>query len=118
MTNRSLNESSFTWYIGNNTISNKDQVYKLFDEYSMDSTVTLVAISEEGCVDSVTKSFQFLYETLLYYPNSFSPNEDGLNDVFKITGEAIQIEDFHIQIFNRWGKLMFESKDISKGWDG
>ncbi|MDB0002288.1 gliding motility-associated C-terminal domain-containing protein [Salibacteraceae bacterium] len=118
LTNRSLNESSFTWYIGNNTISNKDQVYKLFDEYSMDSTVTLVAISEEGCVDSVTKSFQFLYETLLYYPNSFSPNEDGLNDVFKITGEAIQIEDFHIQIFNRWGKLMFESKDISKGWDG
>ena len=78
----------------------------------------MVALSEEGCVDTLSKTFHFLYETLIYYPNSFSPNEDGLNDVFLIKGEAIQVTDFHLQIFNRWGDLFFESKDIAAGWNG
>jgi gliding motility-associated-like protein len=52
----------------------------------------------------------------LQYPNAFSPNNDGLNDTFGIKGSFIN--DFHLQIFNRWGTLVYESTDINAIWDG
>ncbi len=52
----------------------------------------------------------------LYIPNAFSPNADGLNDVFLAQG--IDVTSFDMKIFNRWGELFFESKDLFKGWDG
>jgi len=53
-----------------------------------------------------------------YVPNAFSPEGDGLNDEFKVIGNSDKISSFHMYIFNRWGALVFESKDISLGWDG
>ncbi len=52
----------------------------------------------------------------IYIPNAFTPNGDGINDYFAVSGESIQT--FSMQIFNRWGELIFESKDASSGWDG
>lgn len=52
----------------------------------------------------------------LYVPNAFSPNSDGYNDKFKAYGVAI--EDFHIQIMNKNGVIVYESRDINEGWDG
>jgi gliding motility-associated-like protein len=54
---------------------------------------------------------------LLIMPNAFSPNRDGLNDVFKIKHPWF-IKEFHMAIFNRWGEKVFESFDPYKGWDG
>ncbi|PCI94750.1 MAG: hypothetical protein COB15_13335 [Flavobacteriales bacterium] len=56
------------------------------------------------------------YDALLFAPNSFTPNNDGLNDVFNIYGE--NIKEFKILIFNRWGELLFESNNIKNGWNG
>lgn len=53
----------------------------------------------------------------LFVPNAFTPNGDGLNDLFRIRGGA-GIQDFSMQIFNRWGKLIFETNDPQIGWDG
>lgn len=53
----------------------------------------------------------------IYVPNGFSPNNDGLNDVFKAYfGENITV--FSLQVYNRWGEKVFESNDINKGWNG
>ena len=52
----------------------------------------------------------------LYVPNAFTPNGDGTNDTFGAKGDGII--EFNIQIFNRWGELVFESNDINKQWDG
>jgi gliding motility-associated-like protein len=52
----------------------------------------------------------------LWVPNSFSPNDDGLNDVFK--PEAQKIRDYELTIYNRWGELVFQSAKLSEGWDG
>ncbi|HYG51466.1 MAG TPA: gliding motility-associated C-terminal domain-containing protein, partial [Flavobacteriales bacterium] len=49
-------------------------------------------------------------------PNVFTPNGDGSNDVFKLTGK--NIEKFHITIVDQKGKVWFESNDINIGWDG
>ncbi len=53
----------------------------------------------------------------LNIPNAFSPNGDGLNDCFRVNGFEYQ-EKVVMQIFNRWGNLIFETQDLDKGWDG
>lgn len=54
----------------------------------------------------------------IYVPNSFSPNNDGINDVFMVEGNAIDPEQFHLMIFNRWGQKVFETTDYKKAWEG
>jgi gliding motility-associated-like protein len=54
----------------------------------------------------------------LLIPTAFSPDGDGLNDVFGPLVPAVQLSDYSLLIYNRWGQLIFESKDISQGWDG
>jgi gliding motility-associated-like protein len=53
----------------------------------------------------------------LFVPNVFTPNEDGLNDIFKAAVDC-PIEDFTMQVFNRWGREVFRSNDINRGWNG
>jgi len=53
---------------------------------------------------------------LLIFPGAFTPNGDGLNDIFK--PEYIFIKSYSLEIFNRWGELLFSTRDIESGWDG
>ncbi|NQT77288.1 MAG: gliding motility-associated C-terminal domain-containing protein [Bacteroidetes bacterium] len=79
--------------------------------------------SQQGCMgeDSVYVLFfippEPIYENF-YVPNAFSPEGDGLNDEFKVISNSENISAFHIYIYNRWGALVFESKEMSLGWDG
>ena len=52
----------------------------------------------------------------LYSPNAFSPDGDGINDLFKVSGQGMS--DFQIEIYNRWGQMVYKSIDLSNGWDG
>jgi gliding motility-associated-like protein len=52
----------------------------------------------------------------VFVPNVFTPNGDGLNDIFYIYGRNVKL--IELQIFNRWGELVFESHDLEYGWDG
>jgi gliding motility-associated-like protein len=54
--------------------------------------------------------------TNLFIPNAFTPNSDDHNELFVIRG--VSVKTFNIQIFNRWGELMFMSESIDKSWDG
>ena len=54
----------------------------------------------------------------VYIPNSFTPNNDGRNDIFKPIGTAWQPDTYELVIFNRWGEIVFESKDPNAPWDG
>jgi gliding motility-associated-like protein len=69
---------------------------------------------------SVTDAYEIIVvnELFLSVPNAFTPNNDGLNDVFRVNYSPGEITNFRMRIFNRWGKLMFMSEDINKGWDG
>jgi gliding motility-associated-like protein len=49
-------------------------------------------------------------------PTAFSPNSDGNNDILYARG--IKVTNLQFQIFNRWGQIVFESKDVNNGWDG
>ena len=50
-------------------------------------------------------------------PEAFTPNGDGINDIALVRGWGIR-EFVEVKIYNRWGQLVFESDDMSKGWDG
>jgi len=73
-------------------------------------------IDENGCVgmDSMTVFQQC--PTRIYVPNVFSPNWDGINDEFIVSG--IEIVTYDLKIYDRWGSLVFQSNDPSISWDG
>ena len=52
----------------------------------------------------------------LYFPNAFSPNGDGLNDLFKAQGTFIK--SFEMSVYDRWGLLIMQTEDINHGWNG
>jgi gliding motility-associated-like protein len=54
----------------------------------------------------------------LVFPNAFTPNSDNLNDDFKPTRNCPKLFEFKLQVYNRWGGLIFETTDINKAWDG
>ncbi len=56
--------------------------------------------------------------SLLEMPNAFSPNGDGINDVYKAKDNHKSIVEFHAYIFNRWGQKLYEWTNINDGWDG
>lgn len=65
---------------------------------------------------SVSNEVEIVPAALIYIPNAFTPNGDGLNDAFGGIGEGIT--EYNMQIFNRWGNLIFESNDMKNQWDG
>jgi gliding motility-associated-like protein len=67
-----------------------------------------------GCESS--NSIRLNVEPTLYIPNSFSPNGDNINDKFQVFG--LGILSYEIHIYNRWGELVYYSKDINEVWDG
>lgn len=70
-----------------------------------------------GCIGTSTVLVK-VYKGITYYiPNAFTPNGDGMNDTFKAIAPGIKQTNY-FRIYNRWGKLMFETSNIKNGWDG
>ena len=67
-------------------------------------------------ITSMSNETEVIPTMFIYVPNSFTPNGDGLNDTFGVSGEAIQ--SFSMLIFNRWGDKIFETKKTNEHWDG
>jgi gliding motility-associated-like protein len=78
--------------------------------------VTQEVTNEWGCKDSTFKKLEVKPLMTFFIPNAFTPNNDGENDYFRCYG--LNIEEFSMQIFNRWGQLVFYSENIDEGWDG
>lgn len=82
--------------------------------------VRLISVSNQGCYDTLQLP-NVVYVNprgFVYIPDAFTPNRDDRNDVFKPVGLNLQKDFYTFQIYNRWGQLIFESKDPEKGWDG
>lgn len=115
MFNNSEKANAFYWDFGDGNTSvlpNPKHIYSAPGSY----TITLVATNEFGCQDTVRRNITVQRDFLIYIPNSFTPNGDGVNDVFKVVANGI--ERYKIQIFNRWGQMVFESENIEQSWDG
>lgn len=78
--------------------------------------VYLKVTGKNGCTDSITKIITLAEDPSFFVPSAFTPNGDGLNDLFMPKLVAVSI--YQMRVFDRWGKLLFSTTDPTKGWDG
>ena len=77
---------------------------------------TVRLTDDRGCVAEDEVCIDIQRDFNAYIPNTFTPNNDGLNDEFKIYGE--NLSKFSLTVYNRWGQQLYYSEDSEKGWDG
>ena len=104
----------WTWYFSDNSIGNDSIVQHSFSEIG-EYQVLLEIETEYNCFDTISKSVVVDNYTL-WIPDTFTPNDDGVNDYFMPNGGGIK--EYKMQIFSRWGEVIFLSEDINIGWDG
>jgi gliding motility-associated-like protein len=79
-------------------------------------TAMQIVTNANGCADTTYITVIVEEETTIYVPNAFTPNNNGNNDQFFAYGT--KVENFQMYVFDRWGNLIFQSNDMTKGWDG
>lgn len=83
-----------------------------------DYPVTLTVTNEWGCVADVTAVAHVLSDVILYSPNIFTPDGDEFNETWRVHIDGIDIYQFHLTMFNRWGEPVWESFNQIAEWDG
>lgn len=83
-----------------------------------DYPVELIVTSEFNCVDSVSSVVHVLSDVIIYAPNVFTPDGDEYNETWRVYIDGIDIYDFHLTIYNRWGEIVWESYNDAAAWDG
>lgn len=80
--------------------------------------VALTVETDQGCTDSISQFVVVEVPYFFYAPNAFTPNNDGINDLFYTAGEGIDPEFFEINIYNKYGNVVFRSTTPFDSWDG
>lgn len=105
------------WIIDGDTVSNQQDTTFLFPGYGNYLITHCVYDPQYGCVFCSEKWITVLPNPKIEIPNFFTPNDDGVNDFFELSiGQ--DLEDLYIQVYNRWGTLMFRSNETDFRWDG
>ena len=105
------------WYFKNLPKPHSDlqnPVY-IYDEEGT-YAVALIVTSDHGCIDTIVETIVVGPDYGIYVPNIFTPNDDGLNDIFQPKGFGIT--NYELRIFNRWGEELMFTNDFAHGWDG
>lgn len=105
----------YLWDFGDGSTStdkNPTHTYSQPGEFE----VFLITKTIHGCADTTFATVVITLEIKLYFPNAFTPNNDGLNDVFEIKGTPIT--DYHIYIYDRTGTQVWSAHDFETQWDG
>lgn len=113
--NLSENAITYEWEFGDGNSSTFNHPSNTYDEPG-EYFITLVAIDEKGCTDTITKPILIEEEWWIYVPNTFTPDGDRVNNDFRAS--TIGIQQLSIAIYNRWGETVFTSSDREFIWDG
>ncbi|MFT5919009.1 MAG: gliding motility-associated-like protein, partial [Granulosicoccus sp.] len=95
-------------------VQNPSHVYQDTGRYFVHLEVT----NDYGCVDSIDHMVYVIPEFAFWVPNAFTPDNDGLNDSFTGEGDGVNWEEYDMQIFDRWGELIYQTNDINAPWNG
>ena len=118
-TNTSTGAVNYYWNMGDGgiiiTSKNVSYTYQIIDSVSY--IVTLIAETEFGCLDSISRVITT--PLVFYVPNSFTPDGNENNNEFTpVFSSKRKVENYSLSIYDRWGEIVFETKDIDFGWDG
>ena len=112
------------WELSNGFYASSQDIFNLDLSTNFDSTgikyfdLKLVVTDEFMCQDSTFGKLAIKDEHTLYVPNSFTPDLDGNNDIFRIYHKSMKTETFSIKIFDRFGSVIFQSNNPDVEWDG
>ena len=121
--NTTQGATSYNWNFGDasalgstntSVLTNPNHTYSIVGSYG----VFLVATSNKGCKDTAQLVVEITPDFVLYIPNTFTPDGNGLNDFFLPMGVGIDENNYRMEVYDRWGELVFTSNNFSKGWDG
>ncbi len=119
--NNSIGASTYSWDFGDGGTSVQENPTHTYPEEGSNSyQVELIAYSPVyGCSDTAYTTID-VKELLIYYvPNTFTPDNDNYNQTFQpVFHSGFDPYDYELLIFNRWGEVIFESHDVTVGWDG
>lgn len=109
--------TNYYWYFANTTSTvitdqNPSMQYQVPGGYA----VALIVVNDKGCSDTITKAVMVGEDAGIYVPNAFTPNGDGINDIFFPKGFGIV--QYELNIFDRWGEILFTTKTFEEGWAG
>lgn len=113
----SIGANTWSWYFNDVIVSVKEQFTMPLPDSGL-YNMKLVVGNEFGCVDSTNTDVPLNFTTSYFMPTGFTPDGNGINDEFNVVAEGIQKQDFHMQIFDRWGGIVFDNTDRDTGWNG
>jgi gliding motility-associated-like protein len=117
-TDYSTNASGWIWTFDSYGSSTDQNPNFVFPDLAGSYDVTLIAVSDNGCRDTLTKTLNIHQDQLIFVPNVITPDGDTFNEVFTPYFTGIDLYDYHLTIFNRWGEIIFESYNLAAGWNG
>jgi gliding motility-associated-like protein len=95
----------------------KDPIFTYSSEIG-DYPVKLLVINQYGCSDSITRNVHVGGIFTFYVPNTFTPDNDGINEGFTPLGIGVDESDYDLWIFDRWGDLIWQTHTWGEAWDG
>lgn len=118
--NLSTGAVSYEWDFGDGsgTSTEFEPTHTFPDNAPGEYEIILTAYSAEGCPARAVKYIHVFQDYSIYVPNTFTPDGNGANEIFKPVMYGFDPNDFELLIFNRWGDLIFESHNMEVGWDG
>ena len=99
-------------YLQKNIVRHQSFIYPETGTYA----AVLVVKSDKGCLDTMIKTIFVAEDYGIFVPNAFTPNGDGINDIFQPKGYGIT--KYELDIFDRWGEKIFQTNQFEHGWDG
>lgn len=115
--NQSSNSTLYNWNFGDLSSSTQISPSHTYNQEGT-YTATLIAINEKGCKHKAIHEIIINDIFTFYAPNTFTPNQDNMNDIFLPIGVGWNPDKYQLNIFDRWGNNCFSTKDANIGWDG
>ena len=115
------NISSYVWSSdgASNIISNGNSAFISYPEgITGNYDIILLVTDTEGCFDITTLTMEIVPDIIFYAPNSFTPDDDEHNQSWSFYIEGIDLANFNLKIYNRWGEVIWETNDSKAEWDG
>ncbi|HSH65601.1 MAG TPA: gliding motility-associated C-terminal domain-containing protein, partial [Bacteroidia bacterium] len=118
-TNKSSGANSYHWELGDQSEStsvNTSHTYNVTSEGTASYEITLISKNAFGCADTSKLTITVFPFSELIVPNVFTPNGDGINDLFNFESSGLNI--VNASLFDRWGLKLYEWSSLRGGWDG
>ncbi len=120
MIDKSIGAAQWNWYASSTMEGTSTQQFPVFNFPHLEGKyeVILIVTSPQGCTDTTIEYLDVQNDIIIYAPNTFTPDGDQFNQTWHIVTDGLDLNDFSLEVYNRWGEIVWQSKDANAEWDG